>query len=139
MLSHTLFLIAALFFTLTSSAALPNLLNPNTLKNKLKLFTGLSTYYEVGPGSCGEYDDDSELVVALNIEQMNNGLNPNSNPNCEQSVYISGNHGNTRARIVDTCPHCPTGTLDMSPTVFQIVCGPLSPGLCAIRWNFVKS
>lgn len=74
MLLHTLFSITALFFTLASSAALPNLLNSNTLKNKLKLFTGLSTYYEVGPGSCGEYDDDSELVVALNTEQMNNGI-----------------------------------------------------------------
>lgn len=38
-----------------------------------KLFSGLGTFYEVGSGSCGEFDTDSDLVVAVNKEQMANG------------------------------------------------------------------
>lgn len=44
------------------------------IKKRSKLpFSGKGTYYDVGPGSCGEADDDSEMVVAVNINQMNNG------------------------------------------------------------------
>lgn len=38
-----------------------------------KLFSGLGTFYEVGSGSCGEFDTDSDLVVAVNKAQMANG------------------------------------------------------------------
>lgn len=40
---------------------------------KGKLFSGSGTYYQVGSGSCGEHDTDSELVVAVNKAQMENG------------------------------------------------------------------
>lgn len=40
---------------------------------KSKLFSGLGTFYEIGLGSCGEQDSDSDLVVALNKAQMANG------------------------------------------------------------------
>lgn len=40
---------------------------------KAKLFSGTGTFYEVGSGSCGEYDTDDELVVAVNKAQMQNG------------------------------------------------------------------
>ena len=40
---------------------------------KGKLFSGSGTYYKVGSGSCGEHDTDSELVVAMNKAQMDNG------------------------------------------------------------------
>ncbi|CAO3632092.1 unnamed protein product [Mucor hiemalis] len=101
-----------------------------------KLFSGLGTFYEVGSGSCGEFDTDSDLVVAVNKAQMANGANPNQNPYCDNMVYITGDKGSTSAKVVDTCPACGDGALDMSPTVFEKVCGSLSIGVCTISWKF---
>ncbi|KAI8086756.1 uncharacterized protein BX664DRAFT_366151 [Halteromyces radiatus] len=105
---------------------------------KSALFKGIGTYYEVpGVGSCGKEDNDDELVVAVNQPQMKNGANPNQNPECEKKVIITGEQGkSTTARIVDTCPTCPRGNLDMSPKVFKTICGNLEKGKCKIKWRF---
>lgn len=61
---------------LVSSAPLLNRGLGSKLLNGVKgtkLFSGLGTFYEVGSGSCGEFDTDSDLVVAVNKEQMANG------------------------------------------------------------------
>lgn len=94
---------------------------------KGKLFSGSGTYYEVGSGSCGERDTDSDLVVAVNKAQMDNGnvecvpkqlaclthanpgSNPNVNPKCDKMVSITGDNGSVTARVVDTCPACANG------------------------------
>lgn len=96
---------------------------------KGKLFSGSGTYYEVGSGSCGEHDTDSELVVAMNKAQMDNGKrlrvhasvlleyltpahlgsNPNNNPKCDKMVSITGDSGTVTAKVVDTCPACANG------------------------------
>ncbi|KAI9469967.1 MAG: hypothetical protein EXX96DRAFT_588221 [Benjaminiella poitrasii] len=102
-----------------------------------KLFTGRGTFYEVGIGSCGEQDTDDDLVVAVNKKQMANGANPNNNPQCDKMVSITGHKGSTLAKIVDTCPSCSFGALDMSPKVFKKVCGSLNEGVCRIEWKFV--
>ncbi|GAN09626.1 riboflavin aldehydeforming enzyme [Mucor ambiguus] len=102
-----------------------------------KLFSGSGTYYKVGSGSCGERDTDNELVVAMNKAQMDNGSNPNSNPKCDKMVSITGDIGTVTARVVDTCPACANGALDMSPTTFKRVCGDLAEGVCNISWKFL--
>ncbi|ORZ22581.1 RlpA-like double-psi beta-barrel-protein domain-containing protein-containing protein, partial [Absidia repens] len=101
-------------------------------------YNGIGTYYNVlGIGSCGESDSDDEMVVAVNQPQMENGANPNQNPECDEHVEIEGEQGKkVTARIVDTCPGCDRQNLDMSPKVFQAVCGSLSKGNCKIKWNF---
>ncbi|EPB87208.1 hypothetical protein HMPREF1544_06033 [Mucor circinelloides 1006PhL] len=104
---------------------------------KGKLFSGSGTYYQVGSGSCGEHDTDSELVVAVNKAQMENGSNPNNNPKCDKMVSITGDQGTVAARVVDTCPACANGALDMSPTTFKRVCGDLAEGVCNISWQFL--
>jgi hypothetical protein len=109
-----LFFILSLSFYLTSAAPVNNnkrgLLGARLFKGvKTKLFSGLGTFYEVGSGSCGEYDSDSDLVVAVNKAQMQNGANPNNNPHCDNMVHIKGDHGSTSAKIVDTCPSCANG------------------------------
>ncbi|KAK4519513.1 Fructose-2,6-bisphosphatase [Mucor velutinosus] len=107
------------------------------LRVKGKLFSGSGTYYKVGSGSCGEHDTDSELVVAVNKAQMGNGSNPNNNPKCDKMVSITGDKGTVTARVVDTCPACANGALDMSPTTFKRVCGDLAEGVCNISWKFL--
>ncbi|CAO3589785.1 unnamed protein product [Absidia cylindrospora] len=126
--------------SLLVSSAPVELENRSKVVNKVKnaLFRGVGTYYEVpGVGSCGKPDTDDEMVVAVNASQMKNGSNPNKNPECEKYVVIEGDQGKTvTARIVDTCPTCPPGGLDMSPKVFKAVCGGLSKGKCKIKWHF---
>ncbi|KAI8366087.1 RlpA-like double-psi beta-barrel-protein domain-containing protein-containing protein, partial [Radiomyces spectabilis] len=100
-------------------------------------FSGFGTYYGVGFGSCGKKDTDDEMIVAVNQPQMHNGANPNTNPRCGKQVFIRGIHGSATARVEDTCPTCPSGNLDMSPTVFQKVCGDLDIGRCSIKWKFL--
>ncbi|KAI8643693.1 RlpA-like double-psi beta-barrel-protein domain-containing protein-containing protein [Parasitella parasitica] len=104
---------------------------------KGKLFSGSGTYYQVGSGSCGTYDTNSELVVAVNKAQMDNGSNPNNNPRCDKMVTITGDKGTVTAKVVDTCPACANGALDMSPTTFKKVCGDLAEGVCNINWKFL--
>ncbi|CAO3618862.1 unnamed protein product [Cunninghamella echinulata] len=100
-------------------------------------FDGEGTYYEVGTGSCGKQNNDNDMIVALNNSQMKNGANPNKNPECNKSVEITGDNGKTvKAKVMDTCPTCPKGNIDMSPKVFQLVCGNLEKGRCKIKWKF---
>lgn len=64
-------------FLLISSAPLERpIIGASKLLQGVKgnLFSGSGTFYKVGSGSCGEYDTDSELVVAVNKAQMENGM-----------------------------------------------------------------
>ncbi|KAI7879170.1 hypothetical protein K492DRAFT_131708 [Lichtheimia hyalospora FSU 10163] len=99
--------------------------------------TGSATYYNPGVGSCGFTSAENEDIVAMNYIQMENGPNPNNNPLCDQYVIIKGTLGESKARIVDTCPKCDYGCLDLSPKVFLDVCGDLGQGRCTIRWKFM--
>ncbi|KAI9256724.1 hypothetical protein BY458DRAFT_519409 [Sporodiniella umbellata] len=91
--------------------------NGVVVKRKSLPFYGRATHYSTGPGSCGENSTDDEMVVAINQQQMENGVNPNTNPHCDKIIKISGDSGRTyKARIVDTCPQCGEDSLDLSPT-----------------------
>ncbi|GAA5796358.1 hypothetical protein EDC94DRAFT_622602 [Helicostylum pulchrum] len=107
---------------------------------KLFEILGKATYYDVeaGVGSCGIQSSNSDHVVAVNHGQMDNGANPNKNPKCNQKVKINGPNGkDIEADVVDTCPGCSHGCLDMSASLFELVCGSLDLGVCSINWDFV--
>lgn len=92
-------------------------LNLAKTAKKLLSILGTGTYYDVaaGVGSCGETNSNDDLVVAVNHGQMKNGANPNKNPYCNKNIKIVGKTGKSvQARIVDTCPGCDHGCLDMS-------------------------
>ncbi|CEP13372.1 hypothetical protein [Parasitella parasitica] len=127
-----LLLLAANCFLFASSAPLDRriLKASKLLKGvKGKLFSGSGTYYQVGSGSCGQHDTNSELVVAMNKAQMENGSNPNNNPRCDKMVTITGDKGTVTAKVVDTCPSC--------ANAFKKVCGDLAEGVCNISWKFL--
>lgn len=76
MRSLSIVILIATLCSLSSVSAAPShnsIGNGRQSSRRIKRFWGLGTYYEVGSGSCGEYDNDSELVVALNRDQMANG------------------------------------------------------------------
>ncbi|RXW11210.1 hypothetical protein EST38_g14645, partial [Candolleomyces aberdarensis] len=63
-------------------------------------------------GSCGRHLQNSEFVVAMNVPQYQAG-------NCFKFITMSWRGKTTRAQIVDMCPGCPYGGLDLSPALFE--------------------
>jgi expansin (peptidoglycan-binding protein) len=55
---------------------------------------------------------------------------------CGQCVSIDGPMGNVVVRIVDQCPECPMGNLDLSPDAFAHI-APLPDGRVPITWHEV--
>ncbi|KAL7420112.1 hypothetical protein Q5752_005078 [Cryptotrichosporon argae] len=95
--------------------------------------TGQATYYAVGLGACGGTNSDSEAVVALNAAQYGSGAY------CGQTVIITDTEtGNTAsATIVDLCPGCGEGSLDLSPSLFSTLSnGNMDEGVFPISWTF---
>lgn len=50
---------------------------------------------------------------------MQNGANPNNNPTCGKYINVHGPKGSVKVKVVDTCPPCVSGDLDLSPAAFN--------------------
>ncbi|PCH38608.1 hypothetical protein WOLCODRAFT_65340 [Wolfiporia cocos MD-104 SS10] len=74
------------------------------------------TYYVVGLGACGQTNQPSDFIVALDSSLYGGG---SPGPQCFKSITISANGKQTTATIMDECPGCPFGGLDMSEGLFQ--------------------
>ncbi|KAI8381540.1 RlpA-like double-psi beta-barrel-protein domain-containing protein-containing protein [Radiomyces spectabilis] len=98
-------------------------------------FTGDGTYYFPGLGSCGQNNKSKDMIAALNAPQMGYSANPNANPMCGRYAKVTGPKGTVRVKIVDTCPPCVKGSLDLSPAAFQKIAD-LSAGRVKITWTW---
>ncbi|CAO3626631.1 unnamed protein product [Mucor hiemalis] len=92
--------------------------------------SGQATYYDVGLGSCGDTNSDSEMVAALSGSIMGGS----NSKYCGQSITIKGGSGSVTVKVVDTCPGCAKGSVDLSPAAFKKL-GPLSKGVIPITWS----
>ncbi|KAH9852758.1 RlpA-like double-psi beta-barrel-protein domain-containing protein-containing protein [Lenzites betulinus] len=95
-------------------------------------FTGDGTFFNPGGafGACGSVEQDSDFVVALSADQYAGGAN------CFRRVSISFQGHQVSATVEDLCPGCASGSIDMSPVVFQELAA-LSVGrLHGVEWNF---
>jgi expansin (peptidoglycan-binding protein) len=94
-------------------------------------FSGEATYYAAdGTGACGFKATPSDLnVAAMNGSQYKKAL-------CGQCVLVTGPKGMVKVRIVDLCPGCAQGGLDLSKQAFAAI-SPLSAGRIKIKWHFV--
>lgn len=73
-------------------------------------------------GSCGLDNGKDEHVVAINHGDMANSANPNANPYCDKYINIYDESGNrVQVKIVDTCPVCEPGAIDVTEPVFKLV------------------
>ncbi|BGO88836.1 hypothetical protein NBRC10512_002192 [Rhodotorula toruloides] len=97
-----------------------------------QVFTGQATYYyQYGvAGSCGNYNSDSDYIVAVNAAQMNSGW-------CGKTVHITNTAtgASITATIADTCPGCAEQSLDLSQGAFDAL-GSESQGVLPISWGF---
>jgi len=91
------------------------------------------TYYDVGLGACGVTNVASDFIVALNTPEFGSGY---PGPNCFKQISMSYNGQSTIAQIMDECPGCPEGGLDLSRGLFDFF-APESEGVIYGTWNYV--
>ncbi|KAI0509372.1 RlpA-like double-psi beta-barrel-protein domain-containing protein-containing protein [Xylaria bambusicola] len=90
-------------------------------------FTGDITYYQPGLGACGETSSDSETVVALSPTEYDG--------NCGKTITITKDGQTATAKVVDKCPSCASGAIDVSSTVFKSLAD-MSVGRTQVSWSF---
>lgn len=97
---------------------------------QVQTFSGDATYYIAnGTGACGQAITNSQLVAALNGSQY-------SKANCGRCAAVKGPLGTVTVKIMDKCPGCGFGDLDLSQTAFEKI-AKLSDGRVKVTWNFV--
>lgn len=95
--------------------------------------SGEGTYYDFadGSGAClFDPSPDDMDVAALNAVDWAGSAY------CGGCADVTGPNGSVRVRIVDLCPECKTGDLDMSPQAFEKVAA-LEQGRVPITWKLV--
>ncbi|GAA5842099.1 hypothetical protein JCM3766R1_000006 [Sporobolomyces carnicolor] len=80
-------------------------------------YNGRATFFDPGLGACGTYSGASDYMVAMNQAQY--GDLGAVSPWCFQTITISYGGKTAQAQVLDACPGCPYGGLDMSPSLFQ--------------------
>ncbi|KAJ8295489.1 Allergen Asp f 7 [Rhodotorula toruloides] len=95
-------------------------------------YSGRATFFDPGLGACGTHSSSSDFMVALNEAQYGD-LGAVSKW-CFQTITISYGGKSAQAQILDACPGCPYGGLDMSPALFQYFASP-SVGVFYMTWS----
>ena len=95
--------------------------------------SGNATYYNAtGDGNCSFGPSPNDLMVgAMNeVEYDNSAI-------CGAYVSITGPKDTIIIRIVDRCPECPVGHIDLSQEAFAQI-AELSQGIVPITWQLVS-
>lgn len=93
---------------------------------------GQATYYAAdGSGNCSFDASPGDLDVAA----MNH-VDYAGSAACGGCVHVVGPRGEVTVRIVDQCPECPEGALDLSPQAFDRIAD-RALGRVAVRWQYV--
>ncbi len=94
--------------------------------------SGDGTYYNAdGTGNCSfDASPDDLMVAALNAPDYQSAAL------CGACLQVTGPNGSVTVRVVDQCPECARGDLDLSPQAFQML-APLAAGRIPITWHQV--
>src|SRR5689334_18054185 len=94
--------------------------------------SGEGTYYNAdGTGNCSFDASPGDLMVAaLNAPDYRSAAL------CGACLEVTGPSGSVTVRVVDQCPECKHGDLDLSPQAFQRL-APLAAGRIPITWHQV--
>jgi expansin (peptidoglycan-binding protein) len=95
--------------------------------------SGEATYYDAtGEGACTfDASPDDLMVAALNSPDWSGSAW------CGACAQVSGPKGQVVVRIVDLCPECNTGDLDLSPQAFDQI-AEREQGRVAVAWTYVS-
>jgi expansin (peptidoglycan-binding protein) len=110
---------------------LPLVLNKQFPPNPIH--QGIATYYNAtGDGACMFGPSPNDLMVAaMNAEEYDNSAV------CGSYVFVTGPQGTVTVRIVDLCPECKAGHLDLSREAFALIAD-LNLGVVPITWQVVS-
>ncbi len=94
---------------------------------------GIATYYTAtGDGACMLGPTPNNLLVAaMNAQQYANATL------CGAYLQVEGPSGAVLVRVVDLCPECRSGHLDLSREAFRRI-APMHLGRVAVRWRVVS-
>lgn len=94
---------------------------------------GEATFYDFadGSGACGFPATNDLMVGAMNAPDF-----AGSAP-CGACAQVVGPAGEVTIRVVDLCPECPRGNIDLSPEAFALI-APLEQGRVPISWRYVS-
>ena len=101
--------------------------------NANPIHSGIATYYDAtGAGACSfDPSPDDLMVAAMNAEEYDNAAW------CGAYVSVRGPSGSAVVRIVDLCPGCQAGHLDLSREAFARIAA-LPQGRVPITWQLVS-
>lgn len=107
-------------------------------------YAGKITYYDPALGTCGYTDGEDSVIVAISVADWQArgsgtslGLGQPNHPWCNQMITITAADGTTTtAKVRDTCPSCPSGSIDVSRPVFMALYGSLDAGHAQVTWDF---
>ena len=94
---------------------------------------GIATYYDAdGSGAClfGPSPEDL-MIAAMNADEYGNATA------CGTFVSLTGPKGAITVRIVDLCPECGAGHLDLSLEAFSLIAEPVQ-GRVPITWQVIS-
>jgi expansin (peptidoglycan-binding protein) len=96
--------------------------------------SGEATYYDFadGSGNCGFPATPNDLMVGA----MNH-VDYAASAVCGACVRIDGPDGSVGVRIVDQCPECPAGNIDLSPEAFAKIAA-IEAGRVPITWQYTS-
>ena len=97
------------------------------------IHSGEGTYYNAtGAGNClFPASPDNLMVAAINhVDYANSAL-------CGAYIRVQGPNGSVDVRIVDRCPGCPQGDVDLSREAFAHI-APLHLGRVPISWQLLS-
>jgi expansin (peptidoglycan-binding protein) len=94
--------------------------------------SGVATYYNAtGEGACSFDATPNDLdVAAIDMPEWNGSAH------CGECAAVTGPKGNVTVRIVDLCPGCEQGHLDLSMEAFAKIAD-VSAGRVPITWQVV--
>ena len=94
---------------------------------------GIATWYDAtGAGNCGYDASPNDMdVAAMDMPEFNNSAM------CGACAEVDGPNGTVRVRIVDSCPECPAGHLDLSKQAFAKI-SPVDAGRVQTQWRLVS-
>ncbi|CAF0957663.1 unnamed protein product [Adineta steineri] len=105
------------------------------------IFHGEGTHYDVAVGytACGTLHSRFDMVAALNAHQFDPHTpygNPNKNSLCGKRMRVQGPSGTVDVAIVDRCPGCKTGDIDLNEAAFAKI-GSTAAGRIRISWHWL--
>ncbi len=124
----SLLLTSGLFIGQGSAQSIQAISNPWAIRS------GRATHYDptVGMGNCSLPMPSDMLLAAMNTSDY--GLADY----CGAYVTVNGPRGSVTVKIIDRCPGCVVGGIDLSPQAFERI-APLDAGNVPITWQLISA